>query len=215
VALTGILAATFNTPGSLWPALVHLMAIITGAALIGPEFSTSTLQLIVSKPIRRSVYLVSRVTGVFASVTLAAIVGLGAEIATRFLLRGGDVPWPHLGAASAILLTSSLLTIALLAMLGSVSRSYLNVAIYLGAEAGFTVLESLLGIVRMRGGAGAFLEQHPAIERGIMTVDDTLFPAAPPALASAWFARVLLTAAIAIVLACAAFERREVPYGGD
>jgi len=215
VSLTGILAATFNAPGSLWPALVHLMAITTGAALIGPEFSASTLQLIVSKPIRRWVYLVSRVTGVFASVTLAAIVGLGAEIAARILLRGGDIPWPYLGAASAILLTSSLLTIALLAMLGSVSRSYLNVAIYIAAEAGFTVLEALLGVIRMRGGVGAFLQQHPAIERGIMTVDDTLFPAAPQMPGSAWFVRVLVTAAVAIVLACLAFERREVPYGGD
>ena len=212
VGLTGILAATFNAPGSLWPPLVHLIAIITGAALIGPEFSTSTLQLIVSKPIRRSTYLVSRVIGVFACVLLVACVGLVAEIAMRFLLRGMQMPWLYLGGATAIVLTTSFLTIALLAMLGSVSRSYLNVAIYLGAEMAFTVLEALLGVIRMRA---PFLAEHPEIERAIMRIDDVLYPAASPAIDGMWFARVFVTAAIAIVLACVAFERREVPYGGD
>lgn len=215
IALIGILAATFNVPGSLWPSLTGLVALITGSALIGPEFSASTLQLIVSKPIRRSVYLVSRVAGVFVCVAIAALAGFCSEIAARLLLTGGAIPWLRIGFALAMVLTTSLMTISLLTFLGSVTRSYFNIAIYLGVEIAFSAAQALLGALRVRGAAGALLRQYPQIERSLMIVDDTLYPDAPPFISGAWFARVVFTALIAIALACLAFERREVPYGAD
>lgn len=106
-------------------------------------------------------------------------------------------------------LAASLLIIAMLTLLGSLTRAYFNVAIYLGGEAA-------LGTIRIRGqGVGAFLQQHPGVERGLTTVDDTLFASVPGELTGVWVARVLVTVAVALVLACLASARREVPYGAD
>jgi ABC-type transport system involved in multi-copper enzyme maturation permease subunit len=211
-----LLAAGFAAPGSMWPSLVVLLAIITGSAIIGPEFSTGALQLIVSKPVRRSVYLLSRVTGVFAGVVLAAFVALAAETAGR-LLRGDEaLPWQRLVTMFGGALATSLLAIAMLTLLGSLTRAYFNVAIYLGAEAALSTMQVVLGTVRIRGQAiGAFLEQHPGIERGLATVDEVLFASVPHDLTGPWLARVVVTVAVALALACAAFERRQVPYGAD
>jgi ABC-type transport system involved in multi-copper enzyme maturation permease subunit len=93
VALTGIFVSTFNTPAAMWPSLVTLLAIIAGSSLIGPEFSSATLQLIVSKPIHRWAYLLSRVAGVFASMALAAIIGISAEIGMRWLGGRASLVW--------------------------------------------------------------------------------------------------------------------------
>src|SRR4051812_3104864 len=93
LAMVGVFASTFKTAGSMWPWLVSVLAIITGSAVIGPEFSTGALQLIVSRPIARSAYLFSRAIGVFATVTLAAIVGFTAEGIGRFLLARAAIPW--------------------------------------------------------------------------------------------------------------------------
>lgn len=216
VATLGLFNATFNKPASMWPALVTLLAIITGSALIGPEFSTGTLQLIVTKPIRRSVYLLSRVAGVFAVVCIAAAVGACAEALGRLMLSAGAMPWPRLASALGGALAESVLTIALLTLLGSLTRSYFNVAIYMGTQVVLSIVGAILGIVRVkRSIVGAYLEQHPAIERGLTQIDDVLFPSAPLELHWLWLARVIATAAIALLLACLAFRRREVPYGAD
>jgi len=216
LGLVGFFASGFATPGSMWPSLVALLAIITGSAIIGPELSTGALQLIVSKPIRRSVYLLSRVAGVFASVAVAAVVGLAAEVAGR-LLRGGDaVPWPRLLTMIAGALAASLLAIAILTFLGSLTWAYFNAAIYIGTEAVLSVTQAVLGMLRIRGETiGNFLEHHPGIERALAGVDDVLFASVPGELTGRWLARVLATVAVALVLACASFERREVPYGSD
>jgi len=215
VALIGLFASGFAAPGSMWPSLVALLSIITGSAIIGPEFSTGALQLIVSKPIRRSVYVLSRVAGVFLSVALAAIVGLTAEVTGR-LLREGTAPWPRLGAVFGGALAVSLLAIALLTFLGSLTRSYFNAAIYIGVEAALNATLVVFGTLRVRGiGFGAFLAHHPGIERGLTTVDDVLYASVPGELTAQFLIRVLVTVAVALVLACVAFERREVPYGAD
>jgi len=216
LGLIGFFASGFATPGSMWPSLVALLAIITGSAIIGPEFSTGALQLIVSKPIRRAVYLLSRVAGVFACVAIAAVVGLGAEAAGRLLRGDAAMPWPRLSAMFAGALAASLLVIAMLTFLGSLTRAYFNVAIYLGAEAALNAVQAVVGMLRVRGtGVGAFLEQHPSIERGLAAVDDVLFASVPGEPTAPWLARVAVTVAVALLLACAAFERREVPYGSD
>ena len=215
IVLTGMFAASFRAPGSMWPSLVSLVAIVTGAALIGPEFSTSTLQLIVSKPIRRSVYLISRVAGVFASIVLAACAGAIAEGGLRLLLRQEDVPWSRLAATFGCELTGAFLTIALLVFLGSITRSYFNVAIYIGLEAALSVTQAMLGMLHIRGALAPFLQRYPEIEDAVRIVDDVFYPVMPDPVSSGWFARVVLVAIVAIVLACFAFERREIPYGPD
>jgi len=215
LGLIGLFASGFAAPGSMWPSLVALLAIITGSAIIGPEFSTGALQLVVSKPIRRSVYLLSRVAGVLASVALAAIVGLTAEVFGR-LLREGTAPWSRLASVFGGALAVSLLSIALLTFLGSLTRAYFNAAIYIGTEAALNAMLVVLGTLRVRGiGFGAFLAQHPIIERGVATVDDVLFASVPSELTMQFLARVAITVAVALTLACLAFERREVPYGSD
>lgn len=215
VALIGLFASGFAVAGSMWPSLVGLLSIITGSAIIGPEFSTGALQLIVSKPIRRSVYVLSRVTGVFVSVSLAAIAGLGAEVFGR-LLREGTAPWPRLAAVFGGALAVSLLAIALLTFLGSLTRSYFNAAIYIGTEAALNATLVVLGTLRVRGvGFGAFLAHHPSIERGLTTIDDVLFASVPAELTAQFMLRVAITVVVALALACVAFERREVPYGAD
>jgi ABC-type transport system involved in multi-copper enzyme maturation permease subunit len=214
LATTGLFASTFNTPGSMWPSLVTLLSIITGSGLIGPEFSTGSLQLIVSKPIRRSVYLLSRVAGVFAAVALAGVVGAAAECGGR--LVAGTPAWERLANAFAGELVVSLLAISLLAFLGSMTRSYLNAAIYVGMEVALSTIEAILGMLRVKGNAvGDLLERHPGIERGLAAISDTLFAAASPAVTAQWLLRIVATIAAALLLACLAFERREVPYGAD
>lgn len=216
VATAGLFAAGFNKPASMWPSLVTLLAIITGSALIGPEFLTGTLQLIVTKPVPRPVYVLSRVAGVFAAVCLAAVAGFGAESIVRLASGADAVPWRRLIDAFGGSLLAALLIIAFLTLLGSLTRAYLNVAIYLTIEVALSILESVIGVVRVKGGAvGAYLEAHPGLERGLTAFDDFLFPVAPQQLQWPWILRIVATAAVALLLACLAFQRREVPYGAE
>jgi ABC-type transport system involved in multi-copper enzyme maturation permease subunit len=210
LAMTGLFVSNFAVAGTLWPPLVSLLAIITGSAIVGPEFSTGTLQLIVSKPIRRSVYLVSRVAGVFASVALAALVALTVECGARLLFGRVPVPWQRLGEVFAGELFVALLAIALLAFLGSLTRSYFNAAIYVGVQAALGIANALLGVARLSGNAVV-----PEVQRVVANVDDVLFTSLPPVLNLAWIGRTLAVAAVALVLGCVAFERREVPYSAD
>jgi len=210
--MIGFGVASFNTPGAVWPSLIGLLAIITGAGLIGPEFSSGTLQLIVSRPLRRSGYLLSRVAGVITIIAIAATLAFLTESATR-LLRG-----THLVPTAILvnLIAVSLSTCALLAFFGSVTRAYFNVGIYLFLQVSFSAGEGILALVRGRGGAmGEFLRARPEIETSIAAVDQLLFPEVISRFDTAWLVRVLLVAAIALVLACIAFNRREVPYGAD
>ena len=211
LALAGIFVATFNVPASIWPSLVTLLSIIAGSAIVGPEFVTGTLQLIVSKPVARSAYLLSRVAGVFASVGLAATVALGAEVMTR-MLRGSEMPWRRLFDVFAGELVVALLAIALLTLLGSVTVAYFNVAIYVVIQIGFSVTQAILGAMQLRN---AFIQEHPEISQILATIDETLFPSAPQVLTSGWVVQSLGLAAVALALACLSFRRREVPYGAD
>jgi ABC-type transport system involved in multi-copper enzyme maturation permease subunit len=210
LALIGLFVSTFNIPATLWPPLVTLLAIVTGSAIVGPEFSTGTLQLIVSKPVRRSVYLVSRAAGVFACVILGAVIAGGAECAGRLLAGRAPMPWQRLGEVFAGEIVVALLAIALLAFLGSLTRSYFNAAIYIGAQAALNITGALLGLARLGGSPYV-----APLQRAFEQIDNVLFTSLPPGLTGAWIARTLGIATIAIVLGCLAFERREVPYSAD
>ncbi len=212
LVMIGFGVASFNTPGAVWPSLVGLLALVAGSGVVGPEFSSGTLQLVVSRPLRRWTYLLSRVAGVLAAVGIAGTLAFLAESVTR-LLRGTDlVPWPLLLNVLVVALT----TCALLVLFASFTRAYFNIAIYFLLQVGFSATEGILALVRGRGGAmGEFLRVHPEIEMGVTAASQTLFPEVVPHFDAVWIAKALVVAAIALAQACVLFSRREVPYGAD
>ncbi|MGZ5449695.1 MAG: ABC transporter permease subunit [Thermoanaerobaculia bacterium] len=218
VALLAIVAlgsSAFDKPAAAWPSLVTLLAFITGCAPIGPEFSSGTLQLILVKPVNRATYLLSRVTGVVLAVWAAAIVAALFELAGR-AIWGEGVPAAIIGSTLLNVAADTVLTVSLLTLLGSLTRAYFNIAIYFVVMVGFSMLMFALGMIRQsRNAVGRFLNEHIAIERGLSIVDNNLFPDVPPRLDGPWILMVLANAAVALVLACLAFRRREVPYGAD
>lgn len=207
VALLSILAlgiARFDRPGAVWPSLVAMLAIITGCGVIGPEFSSGTLQLILVKPIDRASYLLSRVAGVVLSVWTAALFAFAAESVGRILI--GKIAWLPLVAALLNALAATVLTVSLLALLGSLTRAYYNVAIYVGA----------MFAVSFAGGVLRLWRAVPQFVFTVLTtIENNLYPEAPLRLDRDWLLLVLSNAAIALLLACIAFRRREVPYGAD
>lgn len=212
LVMIGFGVASFNTPGAVWPSLVGLLAVVAGSGVIGPEFSSGTLQLIVSRPLRRWLYLLSRVAGVVAVVGIAGTLAFLTESVTR-VLRGTDlVPWPLLLNIVVVALS----TCALLVLFASFTRAYFNVGIYFLLQAGLSATEGILALVRGRGGAmGEFLRVHPEIEAAVTAVSHTLFPEVIPHFDGVWIAKALVVSAIALALACVLFSRREVPYGAD
>jgi ABC-type transport system involved in multi-copper enzyme maturation permease subunit len=209
-SLLGLLAivafgtARFNTPGAAWPPLITLLAIIAGCAPIGPEFSSGTLQLILVKPVNRSAYLLSRVAGVVTVVWIAAIVAAIAELLGRAVI---DEPL-HANILATTLLNvaiSSVMVVSLLTFFGSFTRAYFNVAIYFVLQVGLGLVMALVAMGR----------RFPTMSRALQQVMNNLFPEEPRALDTPWLLMVLSNAAVALVLACLIFRRREVPYGGD
>ena len=216
LAIVALGSSAFDKPAAAWPSLVALLALITGCGPIGPEFSSGTLQLILVKPVNRAVYLLSRVAGVVVAVWAAAVVAGVLELAGRAIWGEGAVPWMAIGAALLNVMTDTILTVSLLTFLGSLTRAYFNIAIYLVAMIGISILGPVLGMIRQSQNAvGQFLNEHMAIERGLSAVERNLFPELPPRLDTTWLLMVLANAAVALVLACLAFRRREVPYGAD
>lgn len=207
VALTALIAfgtARFNMPAAMWPSLITLLSIIAGAAPIGPEFSSGTLQLILVKPLTRSAYLLSRVAGVVLMVWLAAGVAAGAELISRAVLTD-NVAAARIGIAFLNSAAEAVLAVSLLTFFGSLTRAYFNVAIYVVLQIGLSVVIGLMALARRFQGVTRVLEQ----------VTNNLFPEAPRSLDGHWMLMVLSNAAVALVLACLIFRKREVPYGAD
>jgi ABC-type transport system involved in multi-copper enzyme maturation permease subunit len=188
----------------MWPTLVGLLAIITGCGPIGPEFSSGTLQLILVKPVNRATYLLSRVAGVLCVIWLAALVPFACEVIGR--LAKNEVPWYAMGATLLNTAVMAILTVSLLTLFGSLSRAYLNVALYM-------VLQIALGVAPMLLGLGG--KRFAVLSRGIAVIAENLYPSAMPGLNWPWLLLVLSNAGVALVLACFVFRSREVPYGAD
>lgn len=215
LAIVALGSSAFDKPAAAWPSLVTLLAFITGCGPIGPEFSSGTLQLILVKPVNRAAYLLSRVAGVVLAVWAAAIVASLFEVAGR-AIWAHSVPAGMIGSALLNVLVDTVLTVSFLTLLGSLTRAYFNIAIYVAGLIGLSLLTSILGMVRQsRNVVGQFLIEHAGIERGLSVVDHNLFPDLPPRLDGPWTLMVLANAAVALVLACLVFRRREVPYGAD
>jgi ABC-type transport system involved in multi-copper enzyme maturation permease subunit len=207
--------SVFNRPAAGWPSLITLLAVITGAGAIGPEFSSGTLQLILVKPVTRVAYLLSRVAGIVLSVWIAAATCAVFELIGR-LLWTEVVPFGLVGAGLVNACVDTILCVALLVLFGSLTRAYFNVAIYLVLNVGIAMSGVVIALLRQsRNVIGEFLRGSDAIDRALMAIDQNLFPDAPMRLNETWLVMVLSNAAVVLVLACLAFRNREVPYGAD
>jgi ABC-type transport system involved in multi-copper enzyme maturation permease subunit len=214
IAIVALGTSKFGQPASAWPTLVSILAIICGAGIIGPEFSSGTLQLVLVKPVNRAVYLVSRVAGVVSAVWIAAAVGAIAELTGRALWSTAAMR--PIGTVLVNSMADAILTASLLALLGSLTRAYFNVAIYAALLIGLSVSTGIAAMLRTSQNAlGQFLTRYPVIEKAIGHVDRNLFPEVTPRWDRDWMLLVLANACVALVLACFAFRRREVPYGAD
>jgi len=217
-ALLGIVAlgsSAFDKPASGWPSLVALLALIAGSGPIGPEFSSGTLQLILVKPVNRATYLLSRVAGVVLAVWTAAAAAALFELGGR-AIWGHAVPAAIIGTTLLNVAADTILAVSFLTLLGSLTRAYFNIAIYFVGLIGFSMLTVVLGLIRQsRNAFGRFLSDHPIVERALSVVEQNLFPDLPQRLDAEWTLMVLANSAVALVLACLAFRKREVPYGAD
>lgn len=203
----------------VWPPFIALLALGAGAGLIGPEFSSGTLQLILVKPINRAVYLVSRFTGVVVFIAIAATTAFAAETVGRLIWTTADRI-----DDSAIMLVNAVsgaaLTCALLAFFGSFLRAYFNIALY-------WLIQILLGLVKnlfvasqlakdgFLGWIHRMLVEYPQVDRALDWITRNLFADEPRGWDREWLLMVWSNALVAIVLACFLFRRREVPYGAD
>ena len=215
--ILGLASSRLEAP--LWATFLTLLAIVTGAGLIGPEFSSGTLQLILVKPINRSVYLVSRFAGVVLFLAIAATLAFSCEAIGRLVWGGADRI-----KDSAIMLLNAVsdaaLICALMALFGSFLRAYFNVALYWVIQILLGLIESLFKLASMaKDGFLAWLNDtitsHPIIPDSLAWLQRNLYPDAPQKLDRDWLLMVWSNVAIAIVLACFIFRRREVPYGAD
>jgi len=200
--------------------MITLFTLIAGCQLIGPEFSKGTLQLILSKPVGRSAYLVSRVAGVVLAIWVAIFVIFASDIGGH-LITGTTISWRTALATLLAALLDALLVCSLLAFFGSFSRSYVNVGIYVGAQILFGMLLGLLSMMKgavsgEMGKIGAFLRAHPGFLEGFNAIRNNLFPVKPNIpFDRNWILMMLCNASVALLLACVIFSRREVPYGAD
>lgn len=204
IAIVAFGTAKFNSAAAAWPSLVALLAVITGSAPIGPEFSSGTLQLILVKPVTRSAYLLSRVAGVLAAVCIAAIVPCLAELAGRTVFAQ-PLHAKVIGAMLVNVAIDSFFTIALLTFFGSFTRAYFNAGLFVGLQVALAVSMALVMASR----------KLPAVASVLEEISRNLFPDPPAALDRQWTLLVLSNAAVALVLACLIFRKREVPYGAD
>lgn len=218
VGLAAVIAfgmARFDRPGTAWPSLMSLLAFIIGCTPIGPEFSSGTLQLILTKPVNRAVYLISRVAGAVAAVGIATLIAFFFELIGR-AIWAPELRLDLVGPALLHSLADTTLICALLAFFGSFTRAYFNLAIYFVLMIGLGVGQGVLSLFRSSNTAlGAWLATHDLVDRAVIATSRNLFPDPPPRLDGPWLLMVLSNAAIALVAACFLFRNREVPYGAD
>jgi hypothetical protein len=221
VVLTAIVAAgsaMANSNSQSWQGMTTLLILVLASQLIGPEFSSGTLQLVIAKPVNRSAYLLSRVSGVVAAGWMALWAPVAVYAVVRVLAHGMP-DWRSLLGAAVARTAGMLLICALIALFGSFTRAYFNIAIYLALSIGLSALMGFLGLLgsgrEMFGALGRFIADHPAIAVGVHTLDGNLFPDPPAGFDRLWLAMVLSNALVALSAACVLFNGREVPYGAD
>lgn len=217
VAFIAFMLAWFDGPPGGWHAFVALLILVAGSQLIGPEFSSGTLQLVLAKPINRSVYLLSRYGGVIAAIWIFLAFGLGFELLGR-ATRGNAVQLQSMSVRTAIIGLDALLICALLVFFGSFLRSYLNVALYFVLQMFIGLTMAAINEIRpsmpgLIGVMARFFDRHPEIARAVAAIGRNLYPDRPITYDRNWIMLVLSNSAVALLLACLIFRRREVPYG--
>lgn len=216
--LAGVVAAQVE-PGSVWTSLVFLVALVTGAEVLGQEFSTGTLQLILTKPVNRSVYAISRVAGAVVTTWIVAAAALMAEIVARlYWVDGRDIDRAAIAALNVSL--EIVLLCALLAFFGSFLRAYFNVAAYFLAQFVLQGLLTVLVVFRNAksgfvGWLGGIIASNPWIGASISWVSGNLFPDRPARLDPDWMLLVACNSVVLLIAASLVYRRREVPYGAD
>src|SRR5438270_1089419 len=163
--------------------IIGLFTLVVGCQLIGPEFSKGTLQLILSKPVGRSTYLVSRVVGVVLAIWFAILVMFASEVIGR-LIVGTPITWRAALAAVLVTALKALLVCCLLAFFGSFSRSYVNAGIYIGGQILLSMVFGLLSVMKNAvsgemGKIGAMLCEHPAVLESFGAIRGNLVPDNP------------------------------------
>jgi ABC-type transport system involved in multi-copper enzyme maturation permease subunit len=219
LAIIGLAASRSASPAPIWPTFITLLAIVVGSGLIGPEFSSGTLQLILVKPLGRSAYVLSRVAGAVLVVWIGIAVAASCELLGRLLWEDGR----NIDAVGIAALHGGLrvvLMCALLAFFGSFMRAYFHVGVYFLLQIGIDMLSGLLNMIRQSHGrlfrtVGEFIVAHPVIPQSLTWLGANLFPDTSSHIELAWVLLVLSNAAVALLLACLIFRRREVPYGAD
>jgi len=218
LAVLSILAGTAGSVGgnpSLWLTFVTLGTIIIGCQLIGPEFSSGTLQLVLAKPVNRSAYLLSRFAGVIVAVWILVVVPMLFDILGRIFIHHQEL---HAADFAVPVNTGieNLMLCALLVLFGAMTRSYLNVAVYFFGEIALYALASgLRSIARKDYALSAFFRDHAGIEKSVVAIIRTLYPEGPPTFDWRWTVTVVSNVVVALLIACFIFRRREVPYGAD
>ena len=192
--------------------IVSLVGILLSCQLIGPEFSRGTLQLILVKPLNRSAYLLSRVAGVVVVLWVAIWISFAVDVIAR-LIAGATIDWTSHAVEPVNVSLATILLAALFALFGSMTRSYLNVAIYFCLKIGLPLFNGILSLIQ----GGTMVRRYPAIVKTVSTIDTNLFPDASGVgrFDRQWTLMVLSNAAVALFLACLVFRNREVPYGAD
>jgi ABC-type transport system involved in multi-copper enzyme maturation permease subunit len=200
--------------------MISLFTLIAGCQLIGPEFSKGTLQLILSKPVGRSTYLVSRAIGVVLAIWVAIVVLFASDVIGRLII-GTPITWRTALATMLVAALKALLVCALLAFFGSFSRSYVNVGIYIAGQILLSMIFGLLSMMKnavsgQMGKIGAILRAHPGVLEALGSIRRNVFPDDPAIpFDRNWILMMLCNASAALLLACVIFSRREVPYGAD
>jgi ABC-type transport system involved in multi-copper enzyme maturation permease subunit len=202
-----------------WAAFIPLVAIILGCQLIGPEFSSGTLQLILAKPINRTAYLLSRFVGVMLAVWIVIGVPFAVDSVCR-VIWGESSSWRENLALILNVMLFAALTCALLALYGTFLRSYFNAGLYLvlqiAIELAISAVNAIINSSNARMAAiREFLRGHPIVGASLRAIDRNLYPGYPEGLNRAWLVMVISNTIIALFIAALIFRAREVPYGAD
>lgn len=220
VAFIAFMLAWFEGPAGGWHSFAGLLILVAGAQLIGPEFSSGTLQLVLAKPINRSVYLLSRYAGVIAAIWIFLALGFAFELVGRVTRAKTSIPLQSMSVTTLNVALDALLICALLVFFGSFLRSYLNVVLFFVLRMFIGLTMAAINEIRpempgLMGIMARYFDRHPEIARVVAAIGRNLYPDRPITFDRTWLMLVLSNSAVALLLACLIFRRREVPYGAD
>ena len=220
ISTIAVFVGSAGTATHTWLELAYVIGMILGAQLIGPEFSSGTLQLILAKPINRTTYLLSRYAGVICAAAILFGVPLLIDIVCRLLWTTGKIEWSEMLIEVGQTFAVVMLACALLALFGTFLRAYFNVGLYFGLQAILAIIIGALSLItgmhstrfpRLRD----FLRAHPGVMSAVRGAMHNLYPDPPSGFSREWVVLVLTNAVFALFIAAWIFRKREVPYGAD